>query len=136
VQVDPIKPTSKPPGTNLLILKYDEPLSSVAFKFNVRRYSLGSVTEPPCAAKGLVMRYDVRTDAGVSGAAVLLATPTATTRAGAGIGAGIGVAGAGPGGWSDWGVLAGPSLHESFSAYQQDVVSLVTGISYPIRDYC
>ena len=39
MQVDPINPTLKPPGTKLLKLKYDEPLSKIAFKFNLRRYS-------------------------------------------------------------------------------------------------
>ena len=39
VQVDPIKPTLKPPGTDRLKLKYDEPPSNFAFKFNLRRYS-------------------------------------------------------------------------------------------------
>jgi len=40
VQVDPVKPTLKAPGTNLLTLKCDEPLSSFAFKFNLRRYTM------------------------------------------------------------------------------------------------
>jgi hypothetical protein len=39
VQVDPMKPTLKPPGTNRLKLKCDEPLSNFAFKFNWRRYT-------------------------------------------------------------------------------------------------
>jgi len=39
VQVDPIKPTLKPPGTKRLRLKYDEPLSNFAFKINLRRYT-------------------------------------------------------------------------------------------------
>ena len=39
MQVDPIKPTLNAPGTKRLKLKYDEPLSNVAFKFNLRRYS-------------------------------------------------------------------------------------------------
>ena len=38
-QVDPIKPTLKPPGSNLLTPKYEEPLSSFAVKFNLRRYT-------------------------------------------------------------------------------------------------
>ena len=40
VQVDPIKPTLKPPGTKRLKLNYDEPLSTPAFKFNLRCYKL------------------------------------------------------------------------------------------------
>jgi len=39
VQVDPIKPTLKAPGTERLKLKYDEPPSNFAFKFNLRRYT-------------------------------------------------------------------------------------------------
>jgi len=38
VQVDPIKPAYKAPGIKLLTLKYDNPLSSSAFEFNLRRY--------------------------------------------------------------------------------------------------
>jgi hypothetical protein len=42
VQVDPIKPTLKPPGIKLSKLKYDRPLSYFAFfKFNLRRYTVG-----------------------------------------------------------------------------------------------
>jgi lipoate-protein ligase A len=40
VQVDPIKPTLKAPGTKRLKLKYDDPLSNFAFKFNLRRYTM------------------------------------------------------------------------------------------------
>ena len=39
VQVDPIKPKLKPPGAKRLKHKHDEPLSSFAFKFNLRRYN-------------------------------------------------------------------------------------------------
>ena len=38
MQVDPIKPTLKPPRTKRLKLQHDEPLSSFAFNFNLRRY--------------------------------------------------------------------------------------------------
>jgi len=45
VQVDPVKHTSKAPGSKLLKLKYDGPLSNFAFNFNLRRYTSGlSVT--------------------------------------------------------------------------------------------
>jgi hypothetical protein len=40
VQVDPIKPKLKAPGTKRLKLKYDRQLSSFGFKFNFRRYIL------------------------------------------------------------------------------------------------
>jgi len=39
VQVDPIKPLLKAPGTKRLKLKHGEQLSNFAFKFNLRRYS-------------------------------------------------------------------------------------------------
>jgi hypothetical protein len=38
VQVDPIKPTLKAPGTKRLKLKYDKPLSSFPVNINLRRY--------------------------------------------------------------------------------------------------
>jgi hypothetical protein len=41
VQVDPIKPTLKPPGTKRLKPHYDKPLSTFAFKLNVRRHTKG-----------------------------------------------------------------------------------------------
>ena len=41
VQVDPIKPTWKAPGTKRLKLIYDRVLSKRAFKFNLRRYTAG-----------------------------------------------------------------------------------------------
>ena len=39
VQVEPIKPTLKAPGSERSKLKYDEPLSTLAFNFNMRRYT-------------------------------------------------------------------------------------------------
>ena len=39
VQVDPIKSTFKAPGSERLKLKYDEPVSNVAFRFSLRRYT-------------------------------------------------------------------------------------------------
>ena len=39
MQVDPIKPTLKAPGTERLKRKCDEPPSNFAFNFNLRRYS-------------------------------------------------------------------------------------------------
>ena len=43
VQVEPIKPMLKAPGTKCLNLKCDKLLSSFAFNFNLRRYSLAGV---------------------------------------------------------------------------------------------
>ena len=40
VQVDPIKPTLKAPGTYRLILEYDQLFSKFAFNCNLRRYNL------------------------------------------------------------------------------------------------
>ena len=39
VHVGPMKPTLKEPGTKRLKLNYDVPLSTFAFKFNLRRYT-------------------------------------------------------------------------------------------------
>ena len=38
MQVDPIKPTLKAPGTKRFKLGFDGPLSTSAFRFNLRRY--------------------------------------------------------------------------------------------------
>jgi len=42
VQVDPIKPVAKAPGTILLKQRCDGPLSNLAFKFNLRHHKLGA----------------------------------------------------------------------------------------------
>ena len=39
MQVAPIKPTLKAPGTKRLKLKYEQLLSTVGFNFNLRRYN-------------------------------------------------------------------------------------------------
>ena len=39
VQLDPMKPTLKPPGTKRLKHKYDDSPSSFAFKVKLRRYT-------------------------------------------------------------------------------------------------
>jgi hypothetical protein len=41
VQVELMKPKLKAPGTKRLKLKYDNLLSSIAFKFNLRHYIKG-----------------------------------------------------------------------------------------------
>jgi len=40
VQVEPIKPMLKAPGNTRLNLRYDGPLSKLAFNFNSHRYTL------------------------------------------------------------------------------------------------
>ena len=42
MQVAPIKPTLKAPGTKRLKVKYDGLLSSFSFKFHLRRYTEGA----------------------------------------------------------------------------------------------
>jgi len=39
VQIVPMNPQLKPPGTKILKLKHDEPLSNFAFNFKLRRYT-------------------------------------------------------------------------------------------------
>ena len=41
VQVDPMNPKFKPPGTKRLKLNHDNPLSNFAFKSNLSRYNMG-----------------------------------------------------------------------------------------------
>jgi len=52
VQVDPMKPVLKQPGTERLNLECDEPLSNFAFNFNLRRYTMVSCCRP---AGGLII---------------------------------------------------------------------------------
>ena len=50
MQVAPIKPTLKAPGTKRLKLKYDKLLSSFAFKFSLRRCSAARYYESHAVA--------------------------------------------------------------------------------------
>ena len=93
MQVDPIKPTLKAPGTKRLNLKNDEPLSNFGFKFNLRPYSMenefchncnlklcGTDMNPDCEfsvhirgnAKYFILLYGV-TDKEADGATITLA---------------------------------------------------------------
>ena len=59
MQVDPIKPTLKPPGTERLNLKCDILLLNFAFKFNLRRYNEdddGFVVREDYVADGALVR--------------------------------------------------------------------------------
>ena len=56
MQVGPMKPTLKAPGTERLKLKYDEPLSNVAFKFNLHRYTEDVAGQKTSAAASMVSR--------------------------------------------------------------------------------
>jgi hypothetical protein len=53
MQVDPVKPKLKPPGTKRLNLIYDEPLSHFAFKFHMRRHGKAATRERRHAARHL-----------------------------------------------------------------------------------
>ena len=44
MQVDPIKPKLKPPGTKRLKVAFDGLLSIFGFKFNLRRYTVASAS--------------------------------------------------------------------------------------------
>jgi len=47
VQVEPIEPMLKAPGTKRLKLRYDESLSNFAFNFNLHRYNKGNDNKDP-----------------------------------------------------------------------------------------
>ena len=54
MQVDPIEPTLKAPGTERLKLKRDKPLSNFALKINLRRYNMEElVAESSAKARGI-----------------------------------------------------------------------------------
>ena len=61
MQVEPIKPTLKAPVTKRLKLQYETLLSNVAFKFNLRRYSLSASpfsAQPPQRPLGKAQTMD------------------------------------------------------------------------------
>ena len=67
VQVDPIKPTLTAPGTKRLKMEFDDLLSSLGFKFNLRRYIWGARTgaarrrhPTSCAARRSCARVSMR----------------------------------------------------------------------------
>ena len=60
MQVDPIKPMSKAPGTRRLKLKHDELLSSFGFRFNLRHYSKALATWRDNVAQVFATRAAIR----------------------------------------------------------------------------
>ena len=66
VQVDPLKPMLKPPGTKRLKLNYDILLSTSAFKFNLRCYTMATEAakrEAAAAAEAATWELAAVTDA-------------------------------------------------------------------------
>ena len=55
MQVDPIKPTLKAPGSKRSKLKSDELLSSFAFNFNLRRYNMVFASEEDAEERELFL---------------------------------------------------------------------------------
>ena len=60
MQVDPVKPMLKPPGTKHLKLKCDMLLSTFAFKINLRRYDKARLEGELGAAHGRAVQIDPR----------------------------------------------------------------------------
>jgi len=60
VQVAPIKPTLKAPGTQRLKLEFDDLLSTSAFKFNLRRYTKVTMTMTTRSSAGAYTRSHFR----------------------------------------------------------------------------
>jgi len=56
VQVDPLNPALKAPGARRLKLKYDEPLSNIAFSFHLRRNTKAAQPAVPAALRALLER--------------------------------------------------------------------------------
>ena len=59
MQIDPIKPSLKAPGTNLLTIKCNKPLSTFAFKLNLRRYTKDNNTTNSAAVEAMALRAEV-----------------------------------------------------------------------------
>ena len=56
VQVDPTQPTLKVPGIKLFKLKFDKPLSKIAFKFDLRRYTSATASAMMMTMTTMAMR--------------------------------------------------------------------------------
>ena len=68
VHVDPIRPTSKAPGTKRLKLEYDELLSNSAFTFNLRHYIQVCAAKAGADSAAAAAAAQERIDAGVAAA--------------------------------------------------------------------
>ena len=73
VQVDPIKPTLKPPETKYLKLTHHELLSAVAFKFNLRRYNEAAAIKTQSSLSVLNFGQNAIFSASISAAMLLCA---------------------------------------------------------------
>ena len=97
MQIDPIKRTLKPPGatSHLLTLKCDEALSTFAFKFNLRRYTVGQLEETlstlKFAQRAKLVKVTATANEEAIGSAVELAAEVVRLRAVIAEGAGEGV---------------------------------------------
>ena len=60
MQLDPIKPTLKAPGSKRLKLQYEKPPANSAFRFNLRRYNLARHIVALHQKKELAIRVDYR----------------------------------------------------------------------------
>jgi hypothetical protein len=74
VQVEPIKPVLKAPGTKCLKLKCDEPLSSFDFNFNLRHYTVVDCVDGSRAA-GLALCTAFAAHDGLASAAAAAGFP-------------------------------------------------------------
>ena len=93
MQVDPIKPTLKAPGTKRLRLQYVEPLSNLSFKFNLCRHILAILISALCHDvdhPGLSNKFllSTREPAAAGGAEAAAAAGPGAAAGGAGTGAG------------------------------------------------
>ena len=89
MQVDPIEPVLKAPGSMLLNLRYDGLLSDVAFRFNLRRYNQGGRENVEEAFAYVVQEY--LTDITASGRGLHSFTSRLNLSAFHGIGVRVGV---------------------------------------------
>ena len=99
MQVDPIKPKLKPPGTKRLKLIYDGPVSKFAFKINFRRHTkekeLNKIRDEHSAMSSALSKYSQQASATRGGAAAGAAAHPIPAQSGPGR-SGLGKAAAAP----------------------------------------